>query len=71
MFFTQVVQEGLGISFETFEKPIDFIHKEVLGAWLVWMLIAGHVMAALYHHFVRKDRTLKKMTIDSSERLNN
>ena len=64
-------QEGQGISFETFENPIDFIHKEVLGAWLVWMLIAGHVMAALYHHFVRKDRTLKKMTIDSSERLNN
>ena len=70
-FFTQVIQDGLGISFETFEKPIDFIHKEVLGAWLVWMLIAGHVIAALYHHFVRKDRTLKKMTIDSSERLNN
>jgi len=70
-FFTQVIQEGLGISFETFENPIDFIHKEVLGAWLVWMLIAGHVMAALYHHFVRKDRTLKKMTIDSSEQLNN
>ena len=56
---------------ETFENPIDFIHKEVLGAWLVWMLIAGHIMAALYHHFVRKDRTLKKMTIDSSEQLNN
>ncbi len=32
-FFTQVIQDGLGISFETFEKPIDFIHKEVLGAW--------------------------------------
>jgi cytochrome b561 len=69
--FTHVIQEGLGISFDTFEKPIDFIHKEILGAWLVWMLIAGHVMAALYHHFVKKDRTLKKMTIDSSERLSN
>lgn len=67
--FTQVIQEGMGISFEAFEKPIDFIHKEILGAWFVWMLIAGHAMAALYHHFVRKDRTLKKMTIDSSERL--
>lgn len=60
--FTQVIQEGLGINFKTFEKPIDFIHKEILGAWLVWMLIAGHVLAALYHHFVRKDRTLKRMT---------
>lgn len=68
--FTQLIQEGLGISFETFEKPIDFIHKDILGAWLVWMLIAGHVVAALYHHFVRKDRTLKKMTTDNSERFN-
>jgi cytochrome b561 len=66
--FTQVVQDGLGVTFEAFEKPIDFIHKEILGAWLVWMLIAGHVAAALYHHFVRKDRTLKKMTVDSAER---
>ena len=62
--FSQAIQEGLGISFEEFEKPIDFIHKEILGAWLVWMLIVGHILAALYHHFVKKDRTLKKMTID-------
>ncbi len=60
--FTALVENGLGISFEDFEKPIDFIHKDVLGAWLVWMLIAGHVVAALYHHFIKKDRTLKKMT---------
>lgn len=60
--FNQVIQEGLGISFELFEKPIDFIHKEVLGAWLVWILIGGHVSAALYHHFVKQDRTLQRMT---------
>lgn len=60
--FVTLVSDGLGISFKEFEKPIDFIHKEVLGAWLVWMLILGHVLAALYHHFVKKDRTLHKMT---------
>ncbi|MFT7561503.1 MAG: cytochrome b561 [Flavobacteriales bacterium] len=63
--FTHLVQDGLGLGFKEFERPIDFIHKEILGSWLVWMLITGHVLAALYHHFVRKDRTLKKMTVDS------
>ena len=49
------------INFKEFEKAIDFIHKDIGGAWLVWLLILGHVMAALYHHFVKKDRTLQKM----------
>lgn len=51
-----------GWTFKAFEKPIDFIHKDILGAWLVWILIVGHAGAALYHHYVRKDRTLLKMT---------
>ena len=62
--FSQLIEQGLGISFKDFEQPIDFIHKDVLGAWLVWMLIGGHVVAALYHHFIKKDRTIKKMTYD-------
>jgi cytochrome b561 len=53
---------GDWIAFEDFEKPIDFVHKEILGAWLVWILIAGHAGAALYHHLVKGDRTLKRMT---------
>ena len=52
----------MGIGFEQFEKPIDFIHKQVLGSRLVWLLILGHVLAALHHHFVKKDKTLQKMT---------
>ena len=60
--FRTVVADGMGLDFKTFEKPIDFIHKDVLGAWLIWLLIAGHAAAALYHHFVRRDRTLLKMT---------
>ena len=62
--FSTLVSDGIGVTFKEFEQPIDFIHKNILGEWLVWFLILGHVVAALYHHFVKKDRTLKKMTID-------
>jgi len=30
-------------------------------ATLLWLLIGGHVLAALYHHFVRKDGLLGRM----------
>ncbi|WP_433848181.1 cytochrome b [Acinetobacter proteolyticus] len=60
--FQSLIQNGLGLSFEVFEKPIDFIHKEILGKWLIWILIVGHAGAALYHHYIKKDRTLLKMT---------
>lgn len=50
------------VSYETFEKAMDFLHKAVLGEWVVWMLIVGHAGAALYHHFVKGDRTLRRMT---------
>ncbi|MBB1442377.1 cytochrome b [Pseudoalteromonas sp. SG43-3] len=59
--FTHFIAQGMEVNFIDFEKPIDFIHKDVLGHWLVWLLILGHVLAALYHHLVKKDRTLKKM----------
>ena len=57
-----VVSGWLGMDFEQFEKPIDYIHKNIMGKWLVWILIVGHAAAAWYHHLVKKDRTLKKMT---------
>lgn len=60
--FEVLVVNGLGMSFREFEVPIDFLHKEVMGRWLVWLLILGHVCAALYHHGVKKDRTIYKMT---------
>jgi cytochrome b561 len=56
-----IVTQGLGIDFKTFEAPIDFIHKEIGGARLVWILILIHVSAALYHHFYKKDQTLVRM----------
>lgn len=58
--FQTVVANGMGLSFEQFEAPMDFIHKEG-GAYFVWILILGHAAAALYHHIKLKDRTLRKM----------
>lgn len=58
--FQTLVANGMGLSFEQFEAPMDFIHKEG-GAYLVWVLILGHAAAAFYHHFKLKDRTLQKM----------
>ncbi len=62
--FVSLISDRLGITFKEFEEPIDFIHKEILGAWVVWLLILGHIFAALYHQFFKKDRTLYKMTIN-------
>ena len=60
--FQSLVSDGLGMTFKEFEKPIDFFHKDIMGKWLVWILILGHASAAMYHHFVKEDRTLAKMT---------
>ena len=57
-----IVTNWMGLSFEEFEEPVDFFHKEIMGEYVVWLLILGHAMAAMYHHFIKKDRTLLKMT---------
>ena len=58
-----VVTNWLGMDNEQFEEPLDFIHKQIMGKWLLWILIVGHIAMAWYHHLVKKDRTLRKMTI--------
>ena len=58
--FRTVVENGLGMTFKEFEAPLDFVHKNA-GAYVVWVLVALHAGAALYHHFVRKDFILKRM----------
>lgn len=50
----------MGLDWETFEAPIDFVHKQG-GAYFVWLLIGAHIAAALFHHFHRKDNTLRRM----------
>jgi cytochrome b561 len=64
--FASVVTDGMHLAFKQFEKPIDYIHKDLGGELIVLVLIGGHVLAALYHHFIKKDRTIKKMTVDKA-----
>ena len=64
--FNSIVSSGLNMTFKEFEEPVDYIHKELGGELIVLLLIGGHVAAALYHHFIRKDRTLRKMTLDKA-----
>jgi len=64
--FSYIVSNSLNMTFKEFEKPIDYIHKELGGELIVLLLIGGHIAAAMYHHFIRKDRTLHKMTVDKA-----
>lgn len=58
--YATVVEDWMGLTWEQFEPPMDFVHKQG-GAYFVWILILLHVGAALFHHIVRKDMTLKRM----------
>lgn len=60
--FQDFIATTWNVTYEEFEAPLDFLHKEVFGKWLGWMLVVGHILAAMYHHRVKKDRTLIKMT---------
>ena len=62
LLYQLIVTDRMGLTFEQFEAPVDYLHKEIMGKWLVWLLIVGHAAAAMYHHFIKKDRTLRKMT---------
>jgi cytochrome b561 len=59
--FQAVIADGLGLTFKEFEVPMDFLHKNS-GAYVLWVIIAAHVAAALYHHGVLRDATLRRMT---------
>lgn len=56
-----LVTDTLGLDWETFESPVDFIHKKIGGATLVWIVIGAHAGAALFHHFVKRDDVLLRM----------
>jgi cytochrome b561 len=60
-FFESTFATSRYITFPEWEIPVDFFHKQIMGEWVVWMLIAVHVAAALYHHFAQKDNTLRRM----------
>lgn len=58
--YETVVTNGLGLTWEQFEPPMDFIHKKG-GAYFVWVLIGVHAAAALFHHFKKKHNVLRRM----------
>jgi len=58
--YALIVEKWLKMDWESFEPIVDFVHT-TSGAYIVWVLIGLHAGAALYHHFIRKDRTLKRM----------
>ncbi|HMM46680.1 MAG TPA: cytochrome b [Thiobacillaceae bacterium] len=59
--------QSLGVDWETFEKPVDFVHKNG-GAYVVWVLVVLHAAAAFYHHFVRRDDVMRRMLSPSRQR---
>jgi cytochrome b561 len=59
--YDYLIIQILGLDWETFEAPMDFIHKDIGGSLVMWILIALHVGAALFHHFVRHDDVLRRM----------
>jgi cytochrome b561 len=59
-FYQFLVTDTLGLTWEQFEEPVDFIHKTG-SAYFVWVLIAIHIAAALFHHYYKKDNTMRRM----------
>jgi hypothetical protein len=57
--------EGLLIPppFAPFSKPAHHLVGELheLNGWAIIILAAGHAAAALYHHYVLRDRVLSRM----------
>lgn len=49
-----------GLTWEGFEAPVDVVHH-VVGKWVAWVVVLLHVVAALFHHLVRKDQVLVRM----------
>lgn len=58
--FTTFISGALGISWDSFEGVMDFLHKTG-GAYAVSVLIALHIGAALFHHFIRRDTVMVRM----------
>jgi cytochrome b561 len=51
----------MGMTFEEWEVPFDYFHYQIVGPFILWVIIAAHAAAATYHHYVEKDDVLKRM----------
>jgi cytochrome b561 len=59
-FYTWLVTERLGLTWEEWEAPIDWMHQTA-GALVIWMLVLIHASAAIFHHYIRLDNVLSRM----------
>jgi cytochrome b561 len=56
------LETSVGLSLKVdIRAPSRFFHRELVGPILLPALIAAHVAAALYHHYVLRDDTLRRM----------
>ena len=51
---------AFGFDLGKLRAPVDVVHH-FLGKWVAWGVVGLHVLAALYHHRVRKDDVLTRM----------
>ncbi len=58
--YTWLVTDRLGLTWEEWEAPIDWMHHAA-GAAVIWVLVLIHAAAALFHHYVRRDDVLTRM----------
>ncbi|MGI9258957.1 MAG: cytochrome b [Gammaproteobacteria bacterium] len=55
------VAATIDTTWEEWEVAFDYVHRTVLGSKLLWILLVIHIGAALFHHFHRRDGTLRRM----------
>ena len=51
----------LGVTYDEFQAPFDYFHYHLSGPILFPLVLAAHIGAAVYHHYVEKDDVLKRM----------
>lgn len=57
--FGQITLPNLTAPSAPLEEALSLAH--FWGGWLLLILITGHIGAALYHHFIRRDAVLSRM----------
>lgn len=58
--FAEWIRTLFGLTTLGLEEVMWSVHS-FLGKWVAWVLVLLHVIAALFHHFVRRDEVLRRM----------
>jgi cytochrome b561 len=57
---------ALNLTVEQWEFPIDYFHYRLVGPYILWVVVAVHAFAGIYHHYVEKDDVMKRMLPEKS-----